>query len=106
MRRFAYLILICAVFATASASMPVAGQEKARGTFLHTLKKGQTIGVKEAGGRFEISLTDDVLGPRGFTVTEVGADYVQIEDLSGTVERRISVYAISSIVRVKNPRRK
>jgi hypothetical protein len=51
-------------------------------------------------------LTDDVLGTRGFTVTEVGADYVQIEDLSGTVERRISVYAISSIVRVKNPRRK
>lgn len=94
MSRFALLLFICADIATTSALTPVAGQEKARGTFLSALKKGQTIGVKEAGGRFEITLTDDVLGPRGFTVTEVGADYVMIEDLSGTVECRIPVYAI------------
>lgn len=49
-------------------------------------------------------LGDEMFGARGHKVVEVGTDYVVIEDFAGITERRIPLYSISSIVKVKRPR--
>ena len=78
------------------------GQEKGRKTFLSVLKEGQSVSVKEVGGRFEITLMKGV--KLGHTVIEVGADYVVVEDAAGVTETRIPVYSIKSIVKLKVPK--
>lgn len=78
------------------------GQEKTRKGFLSVLKEGQSVSVKEVGGRFEITLIKDV--KLGQKVVEVGTDYVVVEDVAGVTETRIPVYSIKSIVRVRVPK--
>lgn len=96
------VVIFCAIAMATTAH----GQEKARRNFLSALKEGQTVTLKETGGRFEIMLGDEMFGARGHKVVEVGVDYVVIEDFAAVTERRIPTYSISSIVKVKRPREK
>lgn len=98
---------LTAVFVSAFlalASFPTTGypQEKGRKTFLAVLKEGQSVSVKEVGGRYEITLMKDV--KLGHKVVEVGGDYLVVEDAAGVSEIRIPVYSIKSIVRLKPPK--
>jgi hypothetical protein len=74
--------------------------------FLAGLRVGQSVTMKDAAGRYELTVHDDLpLGPLGPKITEVGADYVVVNDGVGVSETRIPVYSIKSIVRFKAIRR-
>lgn len=92
--------LLCATLALACLSPAANGQEKGRKSFLSVLKEGQGIVLKEAAGRYELTLTEG-----GHKVIEVGPDYVVVEDLAGVTETRIPVYSIKGITRIKGPKR-
>lgn len=100
MTRSIIAALFCATLAFACLSPEASGQEKARKGFLSVLKEGQTVVLKEAAGRYEITLMEG-----GYKVIEVGPDYVVVEDLAGVTETRIPVYSIKSITRIKGPKR-
>jgi hypothetical protein len=96
MTRSIIAVLLCATLALACLSPAANGQEKGRKGFLSVLKEGQAILVKEAAGRYEITLTEG-----GHKVIEVGPDYVVIEDIAGVTEIRIPTYSIKCITRIK-----
>jgi hypothetical protein len=72
-----------------------------RREFLSVLKPKQSILLKDIGGRFTVSLIDEL--PDGLThkVVEVGADYIAVEDVSGLQQTRIPIWSITSIIRIK-----
>ncbi len=73
--------------------------------FLSVVKKGQPVNLKEFAWRWEINAFDDDLGPHGHKITEVGPDFIVLEDIAGATETRISVYSIKSIVKLKVPKK-
>lgn len=89
----------------AISTFTVVGQNPAKPnpTFLSVLKEGQTVTVKESGGRYEITLMDDArLSHR---ITEVGSDFVVAQDVAGVTTIRIPTVSIKSVVQVKLPRK-
>jgi len=100
MPRSFFAALLCAAVVLGYLSPEASGQEKARKGFLSVLKEGQGVVLKEAAGRYELTLMDG-----GHKVIEVGPDYVVVEDLTGVTETRIHVYSIKSITRIKGPKR-
>lgn len=99
---------VFALFMTAFIAggvITVSGQapEKPRQGFLAALKSGQSVSMKEVAGRFEFMIDDSVTELR-HKITEVGADFVTLEDIAGVSETRIPLYAIKSIVTIKVPK--
>lgn len=74
-------------------------KDKENKGFLSVLRAGQPVAVKEFNGRYEITMLDDAR--LGYKVTEVGSDFVVIEDVAGITEMRIPVTSIKVITRVK-----
>lgn len=89
------------VLGTASGQAP----NKPPQGFLSILKEGQSVMLKEVAGKFEISMFED--GPEllSHKVTEVGTDFVTVEDIGGLTETRLPVYSINSIVLHKVPQK-
>lgn len=77
------------------------GQDQPRNSFLSELKVGQIVALKEVSDRYEITLIEAL--PLGQKVTDVGADFVVFEDVTSLVQRRIPIYSIKSISRIKTP---
>ena len=100
MPRSIIAVFFCATLVLACLSPEASGQEKGRKSFLSVLKEGQAVVLKEAAGRYEITLMDG-----GHKVIEVGPDYVVVEDLAGVTETRIPIFSIKSIARIKGPKR-
>ena len=100
MTRSLFVLVTCATFAFACLSPAANGQEKGRKGFLSVLKEGQAVVLKEAAGRFEITLMEG-----GHKVIEVGPDYVVVEDIAGVTETRIPIFSIKSIARIKVARK-
>ena len=96
MPRSIIAVLLCATLALACLSPAANGQEKGRKSFLSVLKEGQAVVLKEAAGRYEITLMEG-----GHKVIEVGPDYVVVEDIAGVTETRIPIFSIKSIARIK-----
>ena len=96
MPRSIIAVLLCATFAFACLSPAANGQEKGRKSFLSVLKEGQGIVLKEATGRYEITLMEG-----GHKVIEIGPDYIVVEDIAGVTETRIPIFSIKSIARIK-----
>jgi len=94
------LVLIAIGTITVSGQAP----EKPRQGFLSAFKTGQSVNVKDVGGRFEISTFDDGLTPLGYNVIEVGSDYVTVADIAGVAETRIAIFSIKSFVTNKVPK--
>lgn len=90
----------------AFAAFTVSGQAptQPRQGFMSALKQGQAVTLKEVAGRIEISTLDDIPGPLGYKITEVGPDYLTVLDIADVTETRIPVYSIKSIVRLKLPK--
>jgi hypothetical protein len=93
MTRSIIAVLLCATLALSPAAN---GQDKGRKGFLSVLKEGQGIVLKEAAGRYDITLMEG-----GHKVIEVGPDYVVVEDVAGVTETRIPIFSIKSITRIK-----
>ena len=77
--------------------------EKPQRGFVSALKAGQSVSLKEVAGRFEFMI-DDSLTELSHKITEVGADFVTLEDIAGVSETKVPVYAIKSIVTFKVPK--
>lgn len=89
--------VIALYFATLPTSKAVPAPQRVG--FLAPLEKGQKVSLKETAHGFEIGVVSDV--DLGFTITEVGADYIAVEDIAKVTETRIPVYAIRSIKTIK-----
>lgn len=63
------------------------------------LDKGQKVSLKETAHGFEIGVVPDV--DLAFTITEIGPDYIVLEDVAKVAETRIPMYSIKSIKTVK-----
>ena len=100
MPRSIIAVVLCAALALSCLSPEASGQDKGRKGFLSVLKEGQGIVLKEATGRYEITLMEG-----GHKIIEVGPDYIVAEDIAGVTEIRISVYSIKSIARIKVARK-
>ena len=96
MPRSIIAVLLCATLALACLSPAANGQEKGRKGFLSILKEGQAVVLKEAAGRYEITLMEG-----GHKVIEIGPDYIVVEDIAGVTETRIPIFSIKSIARIK-----
>ena len=97
------LFALLLAFTLASFTATSQGQDKPRKDFLSVLKEGQSVSVKEVGGKFEIMLMKDVR--LGHKVIEVGSDYIVVEDAAGVTETRIHVTSIKSIVKLEPPKK-
>lgn len=89
------VVLLAVVFGTAP------GQQRAdaRKGLLAPLVVGNRILLKETPGGYTIRVTPALdEGPR---VVEVGPDYLVVEDLLGTTQTRIPIYAIRSVTIVR-----
>ena len=74
MNRPVSILLLAALLTLGYFTATSHGQDKSRKGFLSVLKEGQTVVVKEFGGRYEITLMKDV--KLGHKVIEVGADFL------------------------------
>ena len=90
-------IAVCIVNAFGQAPDKPAG-------FLSTLKKDQSVIMKDIAGRFEVSLMDGVLEPLTHKIISVENDFLVVEDIAGVTETRVPVYSIKTIVRLKVPK--
>ena len=97
MNRLKVAVLLSAFMAL--VSITVVGDEKPAKGFMSILKEGQAVTVRELAGRYEISRTDGV--PQGHKITEVGSEFIVVEDIAGVTETRIHVCSIRAIVKFK-----
>ena len=98
------LILVAVIVVVAFTASGQAPERPSKG-FLSVLTKGQTVIVKDNGGRIEISTFANGPATLGHKITEVGEDYLVVEDFAGVTETRIPVYSIKSIVKVSFPKK-
>lgn len=63
---------------------------------LSPLSVGQVVTLKEVGGGYQINVSPGL--PAGHKVTEVGADFVVVEDPIGSTEIRIPVTSVRAVV--------
>lgn len=64
---------------------------------------GPKVNLKEVpGGRFEIQVIKDIPGVS--KITDIGRDYIVIEDAFGFTEMRIPVTSISVIRSIRGPK--
>ena len=100
MKRTMLAVIAVCLLALGSITTGQAPNQPCR-DFLAVLKPKQSVLMKEVGGRFTISMMDDMPDTLTHKVVEVGADFVVVEDIVGVQQTRIPVYAITSIVRIK-----
>ena len=90
------LVLAMAVAAAPKANEPASG-------VLAPLKKGQTVALKDVGGRYEITLVPGV--ELGHKVVEVGPDFIVLLDASGVDETRIPIFAVKAVRVTRIPKK-
>ncbi|HUT36974.1 MAG TPA: hypothetical protein VNE39_26055 [Planctomycetota bacterium] len=101
MKRKMWLVAVPLALA-ALAVVAVYAQEPAppAGGVLAGLRVGQNIAMTDAGAAVQLTVFA-VERPGPFKVTEVGADYVVIQDLAGLNEHRIPLTSIKALTHVK-----
>ena len=104
MNRAAIGLLLLAVISLGTLNVTAQAPSEKRKAFLSALKEGQSVTIKDSAGRYEIS-TIDGSNLAGHKVTELGADYLVVQDISGINEIHIPVFSIKAITRLKVPRK-
>lgn len=100
MPRLCLFLVVPAMLAFAGVALP---QDMAEKSVFSTLRTGQKIILKESpSGRYEILVFKDAPGTS--KITEIGRDYLVVEDAAGISELRIPVTSISVIRTIKSPR--
>jgi hypothetical protein len=103
MRRSIIFLALTAIIALSAFAVSGQAPESPRQGLLSALKEGQSVTVKQMGGRYEITAMDNIPAPLGHTVIEIGPDWLTVEDIAGIIETRIPLYSITAIVRLKVP---
>jgi len=101
MKRTVWLIAVPVVLA-AVAVVAAYAQEPARpaGGVFAGLRVGQNIAMADAGAAVQLTVFA-VERPGPYRITELGADYVVIQDLAGLNEHRIPITSIKMLTHVK-----
>ena len=105
MNRLVSVLLLAFFIALVAFTTSGQAPERPNKRFLSVLSKGQSVTVKENVGRFEITMFDHGPATLGHKITEVGDDYLVVEDITGLIQTRIHVYSIKSIVKVSFPKK-
>ena len=94
----------CGGAAGGSRRLDPSAQQQAPGV-LSVLSKDQPVNVRDAGGRYEISVLPN--GPQilGHKVIEVGQDFVVVQDIVGVTETRIPIWSIKAVTIIRQPSR-
>lgn len=100
-----FILLLIVVVSVGTFSVTAQVPVEKRPTFLSTLKTGQPVSLKEVAGRYEISTLEGVAAVQGHKVTEIGPDYIVVQDIAGVTEAHIPIYSIKSIIKLKLPSR-
>lgn len=95
-----FLLLVC-VAASFAASAQAPAERKSN--FLAALKENQQVTLKETNGRYEISIVEGVAAVQGHKVTEIGPDYIVVQDIAGVTELHIPLFSVKAIIRLKMP---
>jgi hypothetical protein len=93
------LSAVCLFLCLVIAAAPKA-ENRAGGLFV-PLKKGAKVNLKATANGYEIGVVPGM--NLGFTITEIGQDYVVLKDLAGVTETRIPVYSIRAIKTTRLP---
>ncbi len=101
MKRKAWLLAV-ALAVAAVAAVAVSAQEPARpaGGVFAGLRVGQNIAMADAGPAVQLTVFA-VERPGPFRITELGADYIVIQDLAGLNEHRIPITSVKALTHVK-----
>jgi len=105
MHRTLIILLLLVIAATGTFTVTAQAPVEQQSTFLSALKEGQSVSLREVSGRYEITTVAGVVGVQGHKVTEIGNDFIVVQDIAGVTESRISIFSIKAIVRLKVPRK-
>jgi hypothetical protein len=100
-RRLVVPLVVVAALAVGIAAAPKVDGRKG---VLAPLEVGQQVSLKESAGGFTISVVQGV--PLGQKVVEVGAEYVVLEDPTGTVQTRVPITSVRAVVVTRLPKEK
>lgn len=98
-------LLLVTLLALGTFSALGQGPAQQRRGLLSVLKEGQSVTLKEADGRFALTLIEDAPDLAGHKVVEIGADYLAVEDVAGAIQTRIPIYSLKSIATIKRQRK-
>ena len=102
MRRVAICLAIVGVIVLGtSIAFSQRGPVQGGDGVLSVLTKGQAVNVNEAAGRYEIGIFTNGPEMLGYTVVEVGRDYVIVEDVAHVRELRIPIYSVKVVTVLK-----
>lgn len=76
--------------------------DRAKGV-LGVLARGQKVAIKDHGNVYEISILAGV--DLGHTISEVGPDYLVVQDIAGVTDLRIPLYSIKAVKIMNLPKR-
>lgn len=90
------IVFLGVIVLGASLAFSQRGGEQGQGV-LSVLSKGQAVSLKDIGGRYEIGVFAE--GPQilGYTVMQVGNDYVVLQDIVKVIELRIPIYSVKAV---------
>lgn len=94
---FTFIGILLAVVAVAAAP-----QDKKSSVFA-PLEKGQKVALKETANGFEIGVMPGI--DLGYTIKEVGQDFLVIEDIAGITETRIPIYSVKAVKITRLPKK-
>ncbi|HVX12159.1 MAG TPA: hypothetical protein VHC22_13340 [Pirellulales bacterium] len=90
---------LCVLLLVASAVFSQAQPAAPKGLFA-TLAAGQIVTLNDKGQLLQITTIEGAEAGT-HTVTEVGNDYIVVEDMAKVSELRIPVYAVKTVVHVR-----
>jgi hypothetical protein len=100
-------ILLAALIAATAAAAIAASEyydnpKAAKGApgLLSVLKPGQTVGLSECGGSYELTISNTKILSR-YKVAKVGADYIVLNSKPKLLDIRIPVTSIRAIIHLK-----
>ncbi len=94
MKRIVRLLPVIAV-----VLLTIGATDPPKKTVFSSLKVGQSVGLKDQGAAFEISVLSEEV-PQGHTVIEIGDDFIVLEDVAGVTQTTIPVFSLKAIVRL------
>lgn len=104
MQRLTICLAVCAA-AWLGAAWAGSADPPPRGDgVLSVLIPGQTVAVKDVGGRYEIGLLSNMPQVQAYRVHKVGADFVVLRDLVEVNELRVPITSIKVVTVLNLPR--
>ena len=99
------ILLLIALFVSGAFAVTAQAPAEKRPTVLNILKVGQKVNLKDVAGRYEVSLYEEVPAIPGYTIQQIEADHLVVQDVAGINELHIPIYSLKAIIRVTLPQK-